>query len=144
SVSSATDGAQRLANSPKSSAGQKSGSSARNPKTNFFILVLQCRHSLKGAFMSTADAFIRVRLDKELKSEASEILSAMGLSISDLVRMTLTKLVNERDIPFSTYVPNKETIEAMNEKPEELKTYSSFAELLKEVDKEIAEECASK
>ena len=93
--------------------------------------------------MSTADAFIRVRLDKELKSEASEILSAMG-SISDLVRMTLTKLVNERDIPFSTYVPNKETIEAMNEKPEELKTYSSFAELLKEVDKEIAEECASK
>lgn len=94
--------------------------------------------------MSTADSFIRVRLDKELKSEASEILSAMGLSISDLVRMTLTKLVNERDIPFSTYVPSKETIEAMNEKPEELKTYSSFAELLKEVDKEIAEECASK
>lgn len=94
--------------------------------------------------MSTADSFIRVRLDKELKSEASEILSAMGLSISDLVRMTLTKLVNERDIPFSTYVPNKETIEAMNEEPEELKTYSSFAELLKEVDKEIAEECASK
>lgn len=108
------------------------------------LSVLQCRHSLKGAFMSTADSFIRVRLDKELKSEASEILSAMGLSISDLVRMTLTKLVNERDIPFSTYVPNKETIEAMNEKPEELKTYSSFAELLKEVDKEIAEECASK
>lgn len=54
--------------------------------------------------MSTADSFIRVRLDKELKLEASEILSAMGLSISDLVRMTLTKLVNERDIPFSTYV----------------------------------------
>ena len=108
------------------------------------LSVLQCRHSLKGASMSTADSFIRVRLDKELKSEASEILSAMGLSISDLVRMTLTKLVHERDIPFSTYVPNKETIEAMNEKPEELKTYSSFAELLKEVDKEIAEECASK
>ena len=84
--------------------------------------------------MSTADSFIRVRLDKELKLEASDILSAMGLSISDLVRMTLTKLVNERDIPFSTYVPNKETIEAMNEKPEELKTYSSFAELLKEVE----------
>lgn len=108
------------------------------------LSVLQCRHSLKGASMSTADSFIRVRLDKELKSEASEILSAMGLSISDLVRMTLTKLVHERDIPFSTYVPNKETIEAMNERPEELKTYSSFAELLKEVDKEIAEECASK
>ena len=60
--------------------------------------------------MTTADSFIRVRLDKELKSEASEILSAMGLSISDLVRMTLTKLVAERDLPFSTYVPNKETV----------------------------------
>ena len=32
------------------------------------LSVLQCRHSLKGAFMSTADSFIRVRLDKELKN----------------------------------------------------------------------------
>ena len=94
--------------------------------------------------MSTADSFIRVRLDRELKTEASEILSAMGLSISDLVRMTLTKLVNERDIPFSTYVPNKETLKAMKEKPENMQSYSSFSELLNEVDKEIAEECPSK
>lgn len=94
--------------------------------------------------MSTADSFIRVRLDKELKTEASEILSAMGLSISDLVRMTLTKLVNERDIPFSTYVPNKETLEAMNEKPENLQEYASFSDLLQEVDKEISEECSLK
>ena len=101
------------------------------------LSVLQCRHSLKGASMSTADSFIRVRLDKELKSEASEILSAMGLSISDLVRMTLIKLVNERDIPFSTYVPNKETIEAMNELEEgKGKKFSNFQELLSAVDKE--------
>ncbi len=77
--------------------------------------------------MTTADSFIRVRLDKELKSEASEILSAMGLSISDLVRMTLTKLVAERDLPFSTYVPNKETVRAMNTKDEDLLEYDSFS-----------------
>lgn len=41
-------------------------------------LVLQCRHSLEGDSMSTADSFIRVRLDKELKLEASEILSGYG------------------------------------------------------------------
>ena len=100
-------------------------------------LELQCRHSLEGDSMSTADSFIRVRLDKELKLEASEILSAMGLSISDLVRMTLIKLVNERDIPFSTYVPNKETIEAMNElEAGKGKKFSNFQELLSAVDKE--------
>ncbi|MVX57028.1 type II toxin-antitoxin system RelB/DinJ family antitoxin [Parasutterella muris] len=87
--------------------------------------------------MTTADSFIRVRLDKELKSEASEILSAMGLSISDLVRMTLTKLVAERDIPFSTYVPNEETIAAMNELEEgKGRKFSNFQELLSAVEKE--------
>ncbi|WP_251451595.1 type II toxin-antitoxin system RelB/DinJ family antitoxin [Parasutterella muris] len=90
--------------------------------------------------MTTADSFIRVRLDKELKSEASEILSAMGLSISDLVRMTLTKLVAERDLPFSTYVPNKETVRAMNTKDEDLLEYDSFSALIEEVDKESSKE----
>ena len=90
--------------------------------------------------MTTADSFIRVRLDKELKSEASEILSAMGLSVSDLVRMTLTKLVAERDLPFSTYVPNKETVRAMNTKDEDLLEYDSFSALIEEVDTEISKE----
>lgn len=90
--------------------------------------------------MATADSFIRVRVDKELKSEASEILSAMGLSVSDLVRMTLTKLVAERDLPFSTYVPNKETVRAMNTKDEDLLEYDSFSALIEEVDKEISKE----
>ena len=90
--------------------------------------------------MTKADSFIRVRLDKELKSEASEILSAMGLSISDLVRMTLTKLVAERDLPFSTYVPNKETVRAMNTKDEDLLEYDSFSALIEEVDKESSKE----
>ena len=58
---------------------------------------------------------------------------------NDLANMLASYLRRRPQVPF-----NKETIEAMNEKPEELKTYSSFAELLKEVDKEIAEECASK
>ena len=59
------------------------------------------------------DDSIRVRVNKQLKSEASEILSSMGLNFSDLMRMTLLRLVAERQLPFTTEIPNKETIEAM-------------------------------
>ena len=54
--------------------------------------------------------------------------------------MTLTKLVAERDLPFSTYVPNKETVRAMNTKDEDLLEYDSFSALIEEVDKEISKE----
>ena len=59
------------------------------------------------------DDSIRVRVNKQLKTEASEILTSMGLNFSDLMRMALLRLVAERQLPFSTEIPNKETVEAM-------------------------------
>ena len=62
---------------------------------------------------STPYDSIRIRVSKKLKEEASDILSSMGLNFSDLMRMTLIRLVAERQIPFSTEIPNKTTREAM-------------------------------
>ena len=56
---------------------------------------------------------IRIRVNKELKKEASELLSSMGLNFSDFFRISLLKLVNEKKMPFSIDVPNQETIRAM-------------------------------
>ncbi|AQX31553.1 type II toxin-antitoxin system RelB/DinJ family antitoxin [Bartonella schoenbuchensis] len=65
---------------------------------------------------------VHVRIDKDLKKEASAILANMGLTISDYVRIALTKVVNERGVPFDMYVPNRLTTETLSksEKGEDL------------------------
>ncbi|EJF75967.1 type II toxin-antitoxin system RelB/DinJ family antitoxin [Bartonella alsatica] len=54
---------------------------------------------------------VRARIDKHLKKEAHEILATLGLTVSDFIRIALTKVVNERGLPFDMYVPNAETLE---------------------------------
>lgn len=48
--------------------------------------------------MATTD--IHVRVDSGVKSESEKILKEIGITISDLVNMTLRKTVRERGIPF--------------------------------------------
>ena len=60
-----------------------------------------------------ANAVVRARIDERLKEEASAILGAAGLTISDAFRMMLVRTVADRALPFDPLVPNEETIEAM-------------------------------
>ena len=60
-------------------------------------------------------AFVRARIDEDLKNEAAEVLGEMGLTVSDLVRITLTRVARERAIPFDLKVPNAQTQAAMDE-----------------------------
>lgn len=59
------------------------------------------------------DDSILVRVNKNLKADASEVLNSIGLNFSDLVRLTLIKLVHERKLPFEVEFFNDETIEAI-------------------------------
>ncbi|GAB4355864.1 MAG: type II toxin-antitoxin system RelB/DinJ family antitoxin [Methylohalobius crimeensis] len=61
---------------------------------------------------------VHIRIDETLKKEASDALSEMGLSVSDAVRMLLTRVAAEKRLPFEVYVPNRETREAMREAQE--------------------------
>ena len=56
---------------------------------------------------------VRARIDGHLKEEATAILAAMGLTVSDFVRIGLTKVVNERGLPFDMHVPNQLTAETL-------------------------------
>lgn len=60
-------------------------------------------------------AFVRARIDEKLKDEAAEVLATMGLTVSDVVRMTLTRVANEKALPFDLKAPNAETRAAMAE-----------------------------
>ncbi|WP_308512945.1 type II toxin-antitoxin system RelB/DinJ family antitoxin [uncultured Turicimonas sp.] len=59
------------------------------------------------------DDSILVRVNKKLKADASEVLNSIGLNFSDLVRLTLIKLVHERKLPFEVEFFKDETIEAI-------------------------------
>jgi DNA-damage-inducible protein J len=60
-------------------------------------------------------AFVRARIDEKLKDEASEVLAEFGLTVSDIVRMTLTRVAKDQAVPFELKVPNAETQAAMRE-----------------------------
>ena len=62
-----------------------------------------------------ANQLVQARVDGAVKEEAAAVLAAMGLTISDAVRLLLTKVAQEKALPFAPLVPNAVTIEAMKE-----------------------------
>ena len=60
-------------------------------------------------------SMIHVRVDEDVKARATETLAAMGLSMSDAVRVFLTRVVAEQRLPFPLEVPNTATRAAMRE-----------------------------
>lgn len=62
-----------------------------------------------------ATAFIRARIDEKIRDEAASVLAEMGLTVSDVVRMTLTRVAKDRALPLELKVPNAETRAAMEE-----------------------------
>ena len=62
-----------------------------------------------------SNTVVRARIDGQIKEEATAVLDAMGLTVSDAFRMLLTRIAKERALPFEPLVPNEETIQAMQE-----------------------------
>lgn len=60
-----------------------------------------------------ATAFVRARIDEALKVEAAAVLADMGLTVSDVVRIVLTKVAKDKALPFEMRVPNKLTAETL-------------------------------
>lgn len=58
---------------------------------------------------------VHVRVDNEIKMQATETLAAMGLSVSDAVRLFLKRVVVEQALPIELKIPNAETQAAMDE-----------------------------
>jgi DNA-damage-inducible protein J len=65
--------------------------------------------------MSTADTYVRARIDTATKKRAANTLSAMGLSISDAIRLLMLRIADERRLPFEIKAPNTRTRRAICE-----------------------------
>jgi DNA-damage-inducible protein J len=67
------------------------------------------------AYRMATTTMVHVRLDERVKARAEKALAAMGLSVSDAVRVLLTRVAVEKALPFEVRVPNARTREAMAE-----------------------------
>ena len=47
-----------------------------------------------------ASALVQTRVDPEIKERASEVLGRLGITVSDAVRILLTRTANEGALPF--------------------------------------------
>jgi DNA-damage-inducible protein J len=65
--------------------------------------------------MTTADTYVRARIDTATKERAAEALAAMGLSISDAIRLLMLRVADERRLPFEVKAPNARTRRAIAE-----------------------------
>lgn len=65
--------------------------------------------------MSLADTYVRARIDTGTKERASRALDAMGLSISDAIRLLMLRIADEQRLPFDVKVPNATTRKAIAE-----------------------------
>jgi DNA-damage-inducible protein J len=63
----------------------------------------------------TADTIVRSRIDADTKARAAAALGAMGLTISDAIRLLLLRVADEKRLPFDVKVPNAESRRAMTQ-----------------------------
>jgi len=60
-----------------------------------------------------ATTMVHVRVDEKTKQRAAKTLAAMGISVSDAVRMLLVRVVAEKALPFEVKIPNPTTVKAI-------------------------------
>lgn len=90
---------------------------------------------LMGVNDMAATAFVRARIDETLKKEAADVLAGMGLTVSDVVRIALTKIAKEKALPFEMRIPNSRTAEtlAKSERGEDVHRAKDAEDLFKQL-----------
>ncbi|MGH6664054.1 MAG: type II toxin-antitoxin system RelB/DinJ family antitoxin [Pseudolabrys sp.] len=61
----------------------------------------------------TENTVVRARINERIKEEASAVLEAMGLTVSDAFRLLMVRVARDKALPFEPLVPNDKTIAAI-------------------------------
>lgn len=84
-------------------------------------------------------AMLHIRVEDDIKVQATEALAAMGLSMSDAVRILLKRVVNDQAFPLELKVPNAATRAAMKESRAKMKAsktrFDTAADLIDDLEK---------
>jgi len=82
---------------------------------------------------------INIRVNEKLKKQSKVIFDELGLDMTTAITVYLKAVVRKNGIPFNFEIPNKETLKALEELEEiksgrkKVKTYSSVADLRKDL-----------
>lgn len=83
----------------------------------------------------SSDTVVRARIDSNTKARATEALRAMGLTVSDAIRLLLLRVADEKRLPFAIQVPNATTVKAMKELDDgKGRRFDSAKELFRDLD----------
>ena len=80
--------------------------------------------------MPAQTTMLHVRVDETTKAQATKALEAMGLSVSDAVRLFLRRVVSDQALPFEIKVPNARTRAAMAEADEMVRARFATADAM--------------
>jgi DNA-damage-inducible protein J len=81
--------------------------------------------------MIVADTYVRARISTDTKKRAAESLAAMGMSISDAIRLLMVRVADDHRFPFKIKVPNATTNMAIAElEAGKGKSFSNIATLM--------------
>jgi DNA-damage-inducible protein J len=58
---------------------------------------------------------IRTRINSEIKAQAAIVLEGVGLTMSDAIRLMVTRIAREKALPFEPMIPNDETLQAIRD-----------------------------
>lgn len=87
--------------------------------------------------MLKANTSVRTRIDARTKRLATMACDLMGLSISDVMRLLLIRIAEEKRLPFEIKVPNTVTLQAMRElEAGKGKTFSNVEDFMKDLNDE--------
>lgn len=84
---------------------------------------------------TTASAVVRSRIEPQLKKRAEKVMRAMGLGMSDGIRLFLTHTVQHQALPFAIKTPNALTRAAMAEADTLAARFTSAEELFDDIKK---------
>ena len=65
--------------------------------------------------MAARTSMLHIRVDDDIKEQATAALTTMGLSVSDAVRLFLRRVVVDQAFPLELKVPNAQTQAAIAE-----------------------------
>jgi len=82
-----------------------------------------------------ANAYVRAKIDQTLKDDAAAVLANMGLTVSDVIRIVLTRVAKEKALPFEMRIPNQLTQKTLekSEQGEDVHQVNDVNDLFKQL-----------
>lgn len=81
-----------------------------------------------------ANALVQARINEKVKTQAAKVLGDLGLTVSDAVRLLLTRVARDKALPLELLTPNAATVAAMREaRVGSLKTFDNVEALMDEL-----------